>query len=74
MTQKANAKKGRERPSRQAIRRSAEYKAKLSAASDLLAGRLDWIGITKEESISLSRQLYADLKDSTSSDFVCISE
>lgn len=41
MTQKANANKGRERPSRPTIRRSAEYKAKLSAASDILAAKME---------------------------------
>lgn len=34
-------KKGKQRPHRLTIRRSEEYKARLSAASELLASKLD---------------------------------
>ncbi|MFS7308013.1 hypothetical protein [Rahnella inusitata] len=41
MVQVADKRKGKERPGRPTIRRSPEYKAKLSAASDLLAAKME---------------------------------
>jgi hypothetical protein len=41
MTIKFEERKAKERPGRPTIRRSAEYKAKLSAASDILASKMD---------------------------------
>jgi hypothetical protein len=41
MSQVADKRKGKERPGRPSIRRSPEYKAKLSVASDLLAAKME---------------------------------
>lgn len=49
-------------------------RAEMKAWSEGKVDKIKVAAVSEERSASLSRQMYEDLKNSTSSDFICISD